>query len=129
MFCEAIRDLKEIKATIKYISIKPCLERVISNDGWIYEGAKNVPIDDAFMLRLVHINWLIIGAQTNPYKPPEIAWVREIVEAANKAGVRVFLKNNLRPLLIPEDCSKPNYLTEDIFWASEKAQLRQEMPE
>jgi len=43
--------------------------------------------------------------------------------------IRVFLKHNLRPLLIPEDCPKQNYLTEDIFWASEKAQLRQEMPE
>jgi len=74
------------------------------------------------------ISWIIIGAQTKPTKFPEISWVREIVEAANKAGVKIFLKNNLRPLLIPEDCSKPNYLTEDIFWASEKAQLRQEMP-
>jgi len=74
------------------------------------------------------ISWLIIGAQTNPYKPPEIEWVREIVDAAGKAGIQVFLKNNLRQLLIP-DCSRPNYLTEDIFWASEKAQLRQEMPE
>jgi hypothetical protein len=60
---------------------------------------------------------------------PKIEWVREIVEAAGKAGIRVFLKDNLRPLLIPEDCSELNYLTEDIFWASEKAQLRQEMPE
>jgi len=74
------------------------------------------------------INWLIIGAQTKPYKPPEISWAQEIVEAADKAGVKVFLKDNLKPLLIPEDCSKPNYLTEDVFWASEKAQLRQEIP-
>jgi hypothetical protein len=59
---------------------------------------------------------------------PRIKWLQEIVETADRAGVKVFLKNNLRPLLIPEDCRKPNYLTEDIFWASEKAQLRQEMP-
>ena len=45
------------------------------------------------------ISWVIIGSQTRPYKPPQIEWVREIVEAADKAGVKVFLKNNLRPLL------------------------------
>lgn len=30
---------------------------------------------------------------------PKIEWVREIVEAADKAGIPVFLKDNLRPLL------------------------------
>jgi hypothetical protein len=57
-------------------------------------------------------------AQTNPYKPPKIEWVQEIVEAADKAGIPVFLKDNLRPLgeLIAQFCSK------------DKWELRQEMP-
>ena len=87
--------------------------------------AINIPPEH---LKVCKINQVIIGSQTKPYKPPKIEWVREIVEACDKASVKVFLKDNLRPLLIPEDCSKPNYLMEDIFWASEKAQLRQEMP-
>jgi len=31
---------------------------------------------------------------------PKIEWVREIVEACDKAGIPVFLKNNLKPLLL-----------------------------
>ena len=118
MLANALQSLGAIKTTIKFISLEPLLRWNTPFDYLVWES-----------LWWAHINWLIIGAQTNPYKPPQIEWLREIVEAANKAGIPVFLKDNLRPLLIPEDCSKPNYLTEDIFWASEKAQLRQEMPE
>ena len=45
------------------------------------------------------ISWVILGSQTKPYKPPKIEWVREIVQAADKAGVKVFLKKNLKPLI------------------------------
>ena len=41
-------------------------------------------------------------------------WVKEIVKACDKAGIPVFEKNNLKPLLIGE-------------WAGWK--LRQEFPE
>jgi len=124
MFCEAIRDLKEVKATVKYISMEPCLERVISNDGWIFDGAKDVPVDDAFMMKLAGVNWLIIGPCTGSLTQmkelfwatdsdevsvmpwgkkwtaqPKIEWVQEIVEAADKAAIPVFQKDNLRPLL------------------------------
>lgn len=109
---EALGYLSRIEAQIKYLSLEPLLDRIL--------------YVDAGLLSIV--NWLIIGAQTKPYKPPDISSIRAIVEATDKAGVKVFLKDNLRPLLIPEDCSKPNYLTEDMFWASEKAQLRQELP-
>lgn len=47
------------------------------------------------------IDWLIIGAQTQPYRPPRIEWVQEIVEAADRAGVPVWLKDNLDPILNP----------------------------
>ena len=43
--------------------------------------------------------WVIIGSQTRPYKPPKIEWVREIVEACDKARIPVFLKDNLKPLI------------------------------
>ena len=45
------------------------------------------------------ISWVILGSQTKPYKPPKIEWVQEIVEACDKAGIPVFLKNNLKSLL------------------------------
>ena len=50
-------------------------------------------------LKEAGISWVIIGSQTKPYRPPKVEWVRKIVEAADKAGVAVFEKNNLKPLL------------------------------
>ena len=101
-------------ARIKFISFEPLLQHITITSPFEFG----------------YLNWLIIGQQTPASKKtePKIEWVREIVEAADRARIPVFLKDNLRPLLIPEDCSKPNYLMEDIFWASEKAKLRQEFP-
>jgi len=70
------------------------------------------------------INWVIIGAQTKPYKPPKIEWVEEIVQACDKAGVEVFLKHNLWKALVTEPGIPPK-------WARNKWDadvLRQEMP-
>ena len=80
---QAIRGLSEIEATTKYISFEPLLE-------------------SPAVVHLTYgeiVNWIIIGAQTKPYKPPEISWVKEIIEAADKASIPVFLKDNLKPLL------------------------------
>jgi protein gp37 len=41
------------------------------------------------------LQWVIIGAQTNPYKPPKREWVEEIIAAANKVSIPIFLKDNL----------------------------------
>jgi len=43
------------------------------------------------------ISLIIIGRQTPVSKKtaPRIEWITEIVEACDKAGVAVFLKNNL----------------------------------
>ena len=30
---------------------------------------------------------------------PKIEWVKEIVEACDKAGIKIFMKDNLRPLI------------------------------
>jgi len=68
------------------------------------------------------INWVIIGAQTKPYKPPKIEWVEEIVKACDKAGIPVFLKDNLKPLLQPL-MTAPN-----MSWFGNTFGLRQEMP-
>jgi len=93
------------------------------------------------------LDWLIIGAQTKPTKFPEISWVREIVNAADKAGIPVFLKDNLRGLLPKEPpfytkccaevngkdpCYEEPCLSEHLVDKCSKApnfwQLRQELP-
>jgi len=75
--------LWEVKSKVKFISFEPLLEQIpVRFADYIGEGVEG-------------IKWIIIGAQTGPYKPPKIEWVQEIVDAADKAGVAVFLKDNL----------------------------------
>ena len=82
---KAIVKLHDIKAKTKYISFEPLLEE----------------LDPAISSLLQHggINGVIIGSQTKPYRPPTIKAVEEIVRACDKAGIPVFLKNNLSDLI------------------------------
>jgi len=95
--------LPSIAAKVKFISFEPLLDDVTQA---LY--CRNA---------IRASDWVIIGAQTKPYKPPRIEWVREIVEAADKAGIPVFLKDNLKPLI-----AEPGVAELDEF------ELRQEMP-
>jgi len=81
---EALYWLKQIQASVKYLSIEPHLGRI-----------QIAPID----LQDAGIGWIIDGAQTKPYKPPKIEWVEEIETSAKKAGIAIFEKDNLKPLL------------------------------
>ncbi len=121
MFIPAINWLDEIEAKIKYISCEPLL------------GC--IPINHK-ALQLAGINWIIIGAQTKPTVMPKIEWVREIVEAADKAGIPVFLKDNLNPMFAENDCKLFKKYRDKLFAFKDFEQggntswhLRQEMPE
>lgn len=112
-FYQAAKIFTEFDATVKYISVEP-MQGLITFPDWIR----------AFL------DWLIIGAQTKPYKPPKMEWVEEIVRAADKAGIPVFLKDNLFPLVNSVDIFDYRNL-----WSGGKAnkldfplRLRQEMP-
>ena len=139
MFWRALARLKEIEARIKYISIEPYLDYIRP----IYE-LKGV------------IDWLIIGAWTGSLEDagkmtmrrdlslkrwvnkwtvqPKIECFREIVEAADKAGITVFLKDNLKPLLESQVCNYDhNLYWRDGYYTSPEhpnvdLHLRQEMP-
>lgn len=91
MLLAGCRVMQEIEARVKFVSIEPMLE-----DAWCLSST----------LVLAGISLVIIGAQTKPYKPPELDWVKYMVDSAEKAGAKVFLKNNLRKLLPKE----PPYL-------------------
>ncbi len=86
-FYDATAELSKVEATVKYISFEPLLGEI--NGGECVEGKR---LD---LLRDAGINWVIIGAQTKPTVMPKIEWVKEIVEAADKAGIPVFLKDSL----------------------------------
>jgi protein gp37 len=108
--------LEHIEARTKYLSVEPLLN-------WnTNEGA----------IRLGGIQWLIIGGVTKcPELPqPKISWISEIVKAADQAGVKVWLKNSLKPLMITE---KGHGLVSaallDRDFETGKWKLRQEMPD
>ena len=109
-FAMSLAHLQDVKAKVKYISFEPLLGPIRAQ-----------PFSLSWWLKFSGINWLIIGAQTKPTVRPDIGWVKEIVAAADAAGIPVFLKNSLRPLrdktgiLLTKD--KEGYNT-----------LRQEMP-
>jgi protein gp37 len=111
-FVDALNNLIHVKASVQFISLEPLLNWHIPS--WLVEtNLKSQP----------EIKWLIIGAQTKPYKPPKIEWVQEIVEAADRAGVKVFLKDNLRPLL-KHEFPFVNYRS----MTQPEGELRQELP-
>ena len=97
-FMEAHKYLiPPLRAKVKLISFEPLLYPIaypVVSKSRPYGYPLEVPLSEC-------CNWVIIGAQT-PYSEktaPKIEWVREIIEAADRAKIPVFLKNNLKPLL------------------------------
>lgn len=72
-----IANLKEdVDCHVRYISHEPVYGPILVS----YEG----------------IDWIIIGAQTNPDKQPKIDWVLNIIDSANYRNIPVFTKPNLK---------------------------------
>lgn len=111
----ALTNLAGIKAGYKFLSIEPLLGMIGMND--------HMPLQDA------GIGQVIIG-QLTPVKKatmPKIEWIQEIVEAGDKAGIPIFLKNNLWKALVPPHGIPP-------IWArgrngQDADCLRQEFPQ
>jgi len=115
MFADACYRLRLVEAKVKYISFEPLLQfeytATLDKAKWIYTW-----------LMEAGIKWVIIGAQTKPNVMPKIEWVREIIEAADKAGIPVFLKDSLYKLLFERPVKD-----HDLYWAT-MSELRQEIP-
>ena len=140
MLIDALAELHRIEARIKYISLEPLLEAM---NGGECEGKRLDGLAE-------DIDWLIIGACTGTLNEivrlcekypdlagvrygnkwtalPPIEWVKEIVEAADKAGIKVFLKENLRPLL-PIESPFYKLVESNVQWGNSNYELRQELP-
>jgi len=68
---------------IKFVSFEPLYEKIVPS---------------------ACVDWIIIGAQTNPCKLPKLKWVTGLISMAKKMGACVFLKDNLLegyPMLKP----------------------------
>jgi len=72
---ERIFYLNMTDARIKYISFEPLLNSVETD--------------------LKGIDWIILGAQTQPKKFPRKEWVNYLINQARKRDIPVFLKDNL----------------------------------
>lgn len=123
MLTVAWKYLKDIKASVKFISFEPLLSWGMSKE------------DLAWTLKTAGISWVICGAQS-PYSvktTPKPEWVKTIVEGANSARTPVFLKNNLHKVFERDAIKKdkiPNFVIPR--WAGETSgayrKLRQEFP-
>jgi protein gp37 len=112
MFASATNYLEDIQAKVKFMSFEPLLGHLLDIDyAFYYTG----------------INWLIVGQQTpaSAKTTPQVEWVQEIVEAADKAEIPVFLKNNLRELFFTEEMNTPLWALKD----GSATLLRQKFPE
>ncbi|KKM27420.1 hypothetical protein LCGC14_1574940 [marine sediment metagenome] len=138
---EATVKYVSLEPLLGRVDISPYLKGWV-NAGTIFENPEGVERYDVDWALVNHIDWVIIGACTGPRKDmealieqhpgltlmpygkkwtaqPKIEWVQEIVEACDKAGVKVFLKNNLEELLYKADAE----------WAFDAdGALRQEKP-
>jgi len=84
---------KQVKAAVKFISFEPLLH-------W-WDTATSDMIAES--LKIAGISWVVLGQCTPVRKRtmPKLEWIREIVQAADKTGVPVFLKDNLDSVLRP----------------------------
>ena len=131
----ALLYLRDVLCSVRFLSIEPLLEATALT---------------AEKLKACGIKWLIIGAMTGtldnikkacvytsqelkpiPYGKrwtlqPKIEWVEEIVKAADKAGVKVFLKENLKLLILQHAEDKNSQWADRILDSG--GRLRQEVP-
>jgi len=143
MFVDGINLIyNKVKAKVIYVSLEPLLEWHIESDV-LYRDLKSQ-----------QVNWIIIGACTGTKTAmmelcqrypdltpilydkkwtaqPKIEWIEGIVQTCDKAGVKAFLKDNLKPLLINSKGFGnviPGILIERVLETG-LYNLRQEVPE
>ena len=137
-YYDAVSNIAKVEAKVKFVSFEPLLEQI--NGGECTEECRLDSIDE--------FDWAIIGACTGTElemqrlavnkgnmwimsygkkwtAQPQIEDLKEIVGAADKAGIKVFLKDNLEPLL----CGAKEHW--ELFYAGDYMMqgLRQELPE
>ena len=76
----AYLGLSQVKAPVRFVSFEPLRGMIGMND--------HVNIE-------AWVDWVIIGSQTQPTRHPQRAWVDEIITAADKANIPVFIKEPL----------------------------------
>jgi protein gp37 len=98
--------MSSFEARVKFVSIEPLLDYTPMDFRWV--------------------DWVIVGQQTPIRKAtvPHLGWIYDIAMDTKKVGVPLFLKENLRPLLFPEEKEIAK------LWGDKhmKCSMRQEFP-
>ena len=79
---------EKTKAYVDFYSIEPLLGEI---------NIKNILYWKDYDERIYRssLDWIIIGQQTNPNKPPKPEWVQDIIDQCRVANVPVFVKSPL----------------------------------
>lgn len=83
-----LEQLVRVRATLHFVSFEPLLGPIAS------EVLDYIESEDI-------VQWVIVGAQTNPLKLPKLDWVNEIIDCVwyeSMGRVTLFMKNNLRKM-------------------------------
>lgn len=72
--------LKKPRSGLRFVSFEPLLSSMPSGLDFSYND----------------LDWVIIGAQTNPSRLPEDEWVQHIIDCARDEDIPIFLKNSIQ---------------------------------
>jgi len=134
MFHRARHSLEMIQAGLLYVSLEPLLERIkidwtvfLGGIKWVIIGACTGRSPELLKLRERYPSLTLMPYGHQWTLQPRIEWVEEITRACAKAGIPVFLKDNLKPLLLnlsinDKEAAYAGTLLDD------GGKLRQEMP-
>lgn len=76
---KALTNLACVEARVKWLSIEPLLGAITM---------RSHP--------LTGVSWIVLGSQSGPGATrPRLEWIQEIIGAVDKAGCKLWLKNNL----------------------------------
>lgn len=89
-FDNAVKYLKQVEATVKFLSFEPLLSHIILDKS--LPGGSKMPNK----LEQAGIDWVIIGSQSQPNIYAKEEWIQEIEQACDKVGIPIFEKSNLR---------------------------------
>ena len=113
MLRKALIELSPIQASVKFLSFEPLL--------------KKIEFHAPYNLDFSEIQWVICGQLTPVSKKtqPKLEWIKEIVDAADKSSIPVFIKNNMRSLF-----ETPAGILRGKWWVIKDNELvlRQEFP-
>lgn len=139
-FVVAAVKMAAVDAKVKWLSFEPLLTDMwaphltISQFNWLVIGSYQLKSYSSLEARAgqYHIPQLQIMKYGNNWTlQPRIDWVKKLVDAADAAGIKVFLKGNLSPLVVTAFLRRMDDYS-NLMARDEKGglirQLRQEVP-